>query len=75
MASDEQRQEFGALVQSTIGRIECAEFLPHSGVRFPQNPCVSCSHLGLCLGKPELTEAKLIRRLGGDLGLFDELAF
>ena len=73
--SDEQRQEFGALVQSTVARIESAEFLPHSGVRFPQNPCVSCSHLGLCLGKPELAEAKLIRRPGGDLGLFDELAF
>jgi hypothetical protein len=73
--SDEQRQEFGALVQSTVARIESAEFLPHSGVRFPQNPCVSCSHLGLCLGKPELVEAKLIRRPGGDLGLFDELAF
>src|SRR5213595_164449 len=49
--SDEQRQEFGALVQSTVARIESAEFLPHSGVRFPQNPCISCSHLGLCLGK------------------------
>jgi len=73
--SDEQREEFGALVQNTVTRIEAAEFLPHSGVRFPQNPCVSCSHLGLCLGKPELVEAKLIRRPGGDLGLFDELAF
>src|SRR5204863_7839923 len=73
--SEEQRQEFGALVQSTVARIESAEFLPHSGVRFPQNPCVSCSHLGLCLGKPELIDAKLLRRPGGDLGLFDELAF
>jgi len=73
--SDEQRQEFGALVQSTVTRIESAEFLPHSGVRFPQNPCVNCSHLGLCLGKPELVDAKLVRRPGGDLGLFDELAF
>ena len=73
--SDEQRQEFGALVQSTVTRIESAEFPPHSGVRFPQNPCVSCSHLGLCLGKPDLAEAKLIRQPGGDFGLFDELAF
>jgi len=73
--SDEQRQEFGALVQNTIAQIESAQFLPHSGVRFPQNPCVSCFHLGLCLGKPDLAEARLIRRPGGDLGLFDELAF
>src|SRR5256885_12051514 len=54
--SDEQRQEFGALVQNTIVQIESAQFLPHSGVRFPQNPCVSCSHLGLCLGKQQLVE-------------------
>lgn len=35
--SDEQRDEFGHLVESTIRRIESADFLPHSGVRFPQN--------------------------------------
>src|SRR5436305_5483131 len=28
--SDEQRQEFGRLVESTIRRIESADFLPHS---------------------------------------------
>jgi hypothetical protein len=73
--SDEQRQEFGTLVEGTIAQIESAQFLPHSGVRFPQNPCVSCSHLGLCLGRQDLAEAKLFRGPGGDLGLFDELRF
>ena len=73
--SDEQREEFGLLIESTIGQIESAQFLPHSGVRFPQNPCLSCSHLGLCLGKRDISEARLIRRPGGDFGLFDELAF
>jgi len=73
--SDQQRKEFGLLVESTISQIESAQFLPHSGVRFPQNPCVSCSHLGLCLRKPELVEAKLMRQPGGDPGLFDELRF
>src|SRR5205085_8693124 len=62
--SDEQRQEFGALVQNTIVQIESAQFLPHSGVRFPHHPCLSCSHLGLCLANPDLTEAKLVRRSG-----------
>jgi len=33
-----QREEFGQLVHDTIQRIESAQFLPHSGVRFPQNP-------------------------------------
>ena len=49
--TDEQRQEFGRLVEDTIGRIESAQFLPHSGIRFPQNPCSSCPYVGLCLGK------------------------
>ena len=42
--SDEQREEFGRFVESTIGRIESADFLPHSGIRFPQNPCSSCPY-------------------------------
>jgi PD-(D/E)XK nuclease superfamily len=52
--TDAQREEFGRLVENTIRRIESAEFLPHSGIRFPQNPCRSCPYLGLCLGKQEM---------------------
>ena len=32
-----------------------------SGIRFPQNPCTSCPYIGLCLGRPDLTEAVLTR--------------
>jgi hypothetical protein len=74
--SDEQRQEFGRLVEDTIRRIECAEFLPHSGIRFPQNPCSTCPYLGLCLGKQEMTDAALVRRPGAEaLGWLDELNY
>jgi hypothetical protein len=73
--TDEQRNEFGQLVEDTVQRIEAAQFLPHSGVRFPQNPCTSCSYVGLCLGKPDLVDAALIRRPGDALGLFDELDY
>src|SRR5690242_4368063 len=74
--SDEQREEFDHLVQDSIRRIEAAEFLPHSGIRFPQNPCTSCPYIGLCLGRPDLTEAALVRRPGAeDFGLFDELNY
>ena len=45
-----QRQEFGQLVEDTIRRIESAQFLPHSGIRFPQNPCSTCPYLGSALG-------------------------
>ena len=73
--TDEQRAEFGQLVEDTIRRIESAQFLPHSGVRFPQNPCTSCSFLGLCLGKPDLAETALVRRPGDHLAWLDELDF
>jgi hypothetical protein len=74
--SDEQREEFGHLVQDSIRRIESAEFLPHSGIRFPQNPCTSCPYIGLCLGRQDLTEGALVRRPGAeDFGLFDELTY
>jgi hypothetical protein len=74
--SDEQREEFGHLVEESIHRIEAAEFLPHSGIRFPQNPCTSCSYIGLCLGRQELTKATLVRRPGAeDLGWLDELTY
>ena len=73
--SDEQRQEFGQLVEDTIRRIESAQFLPHSGIRFPQNPCSSCPYIGLCLGRQDLAEAALVRRPGAEqLGWLDELA-
>ena len=73
--TDGQRQEFGALVENTITQIEDGHFLPHSGIRFPQNACVSCPYLGLCLGKQELVASRLLGRPGGLVGVFDELAF
>jgi hypothetical protein len=71
-----QREEFGRLVEDTIHRIESAEFMPHSGIRFPQNPCLSCPYVGLCLGQQQLVDVSLVRRPGAeDLGWVDELNF
>jgi len=73
--TEEQRQEFGQLVSDTIERIERAQFLPHSGIRFPQNPCSSCPYIGLCLGRADLVESALVRRPGAErLDWLDELA-
>src|SRR3954454_9604681 len=44
--TDEQRREFSQLVHETVRQIESAQFLPHSGIRFPQNPCSSCAYVG-----------------------------
>jgi CRISPR/Cas system-associated exonuclease Cas4 (RecB family) len=73
--TNEQQEEFGRLVEDTVSRIEAAQFLPHSGVRFPQNPCTSCSYVGLCLGRPEIIDARLIKRPGQELDWLDELSF
>ena len=72
--SEEQRQEFGRLVETTAAQIEAGQFVPHSGIRFPQNGCVSCPHLGLCLGNQQLIDTNLIRKAGAsDLDWLDEL--
>jgi hypothetical protein len=73
--TEEQRREFGQLVEDAISQIEAAQFLPHSGIRFPQNGCTSCSFLGLCLQNQPLIESKLLRRPGGDFGWLDELEY
>jgi hypothetical protein len=71
---EDQRREFGQLVETTVGQIETGQFLPHSGIRFPQNGCVSCSHLGLCLDSQELISANLVRKPGANsLDWLDEL--
>ena len=46
--TDEQRQEFGQLVAGTVQQIESAQFLPHSGIRFPQ----TLQQLPLCGAMP-----------------------
>jgi hypothetical protein len=74
--TEEQRQEFGHLVEGTIRRIESADFLPHSGIRFPQNPCSTCPYVGLCLGKQEMIDAAVVRRPGAEsLDWLDELNY
>src|SRR5215472_12646598 len=72
--TEEQRQEFGQVVEQVVGQIESARFLPRPGIRFPQNGCVSCSHLGLCLGNETMIQTKLIRQPGAaDLDWLDLL--
>jgi hypothetical protein len=72
--TEQQRREFGELVDATARQIETAQFPAHPGIRFPQNGCVSCAHLGLCLGNELLSGNKLIRQPGAaDLDWIDVL--
>ena len=72
--SEEQRQEFGRLVECTVNQIENGLFPSHTGIRFPQSNCLGCSHLGLCLNDKGLIETNLVRKAGAsDLDWLDEL--
>ncbi len=68
------RLEFGDIVSTTIGQIESAQFPAHSGIRFPQNGCMSCAHLGLCLHDKTLIGSNLTLALGAsNLAWLDQL--
>jgi len=74
--TDQQRQELGQLVEETAGRIEAGHFLPHTGIRFPQNGCLSCPFVGLCLENQELVDSKLVRLPEAkDLDWLDQLDY
>ena len=74
--NEQQRKEFGQLVEDTIRSIESSNFPRHSGVRFPQNSCTACPYLGFCLEKQDLINLNLVRRPGAaTLGWLDELNF
>ena len=60
--TEEQRNQFQTLVDDTIRGIESGMFLPHSGIRFPQNPCTTCPFIGLCLNQRDLVESALVRK-------------
>jgi hypothetical protein len=64
--SDEQRSDYGRTVGTTIQQIESAQFPLRSGIRFPQNGCTSCAHLGLCLNNPVLVTTNLVRKPGSE---------
>lgn len=71
--SSEQREQYGHLVQDTIARIESARFLPHSGIRFPNNGCTTCPFIGLCLCRHDLVAASLVQSRGNELDWIDQL--
>jgi PD-(D/E)XK nuclease superfamily protein len=72
--SQERRDEFGQLVDHTVNQIRSAHFAPRSGIRFPQNGCISCAHVGLCLGRQQLIDTNLVRRQPTEFDWLDEIA-
>src|SRR5260370_42462381 len=73
--TEEQRQEWAALVGDTVPRIDSGVFRPHSGIRFQQNPCTTCPFNALCPHNANLIETALRRNAASDRGLFGEFVY
>ena len=56
-----QWQAFAQTLDMLVSEMEARHFYPRSGIRYPNNQCLNCSYLGLCLRKKKLAEAKLVR--------------
>ncbi len=70
--SEAQRTDYARLIESTVSSVRAGRFEARPGIRFPQNGCLSCGYLGLCLGHPELATEKLERK--ANLVWIDQLA-
>ena len=62
--ADRRWRDYEELVERSIAAIEGGEFPAHSGIRFPQDGCIGCSHLGICLDDQTLIKANLERKAG-----------
>ncbi len=56
-----QWKAFEQSLDMLVSEMEAGHFYPRSGIRYPNNQCLNCSYLGLCLRKRKLTEDKLVR--------------
>jgi hypothetical protein len=41
--------------------VEAGHFYPRAGIRYPNNQCLNCAYLGLCLRKKDLVEENLVK--------------
>jgi PD-(D/E)XK nuclease superfamily len=72
--TEEHRSEYFGLVRQTVNQIKAWSFPLRPGIRFPNNGCVSCPYLGLCLNDAELLKNTLFRDPGANLAWLDELS-
>jgi hypothetical protein len=59
-----RKRQWKAFVQALdllASEMEAGHFYPRSGIRYPNNQCLNCAYLGLCLRKKSLVEEKLIK--------------
>jgi hypothetical protein len=56
-----QWKAFAQTLDLLASEIESGHFYPRSGIRYPNNQCLNCAYLGLCLRKKTLVEKKLVK--------------
>jgi putative RecB family exonuclease len=56
-----QWRAFAQSLDMLASEMEAGHFYPRSGIRYPNNQCLNCAYLGLCLRKKRLAEEKLVR--------------
>jgi hypothetical protein len=59
-----RKRQWKALEQTLdllASEMEAGHFYPRSGIRYPNNQCLNCAYLGLCLRKKVLVEEKLVK--------------
>ena len=56
-----QWRAFAQTLDLVVSEMEAGHFYPRSGIRYPNNQCLNCAYLGLCLRKKALVEEKLVK--------------
>ena len=56
-----QWRTFAQTVDLLVSEMEAGHFYARSGIRYPNNQCLNCPYVGLCLRQKRLVEEKLIR--------------
>ncbi len=56
-----QWKTFEQSLDMLVSEMEAGHFYPRSGIRYPNNQCLNCAYLGLCLRQKRLVEEKLVR--------------
>jgi hypothetical protein len=56
-----QWKAFAQALDLLASEMEAGHFYPRSGIRYPNNQCLNCAYLGLCLRKKRLVEEKLVK--------------
>jgi len=56
-----QWKAFEQTLDLLASEVEAGHFYPRSGIRYPNNQCLNCAYLGLCLKKKVWVEEKLVK--------------